>query len=64
MKHGGPLKAIIFNYYLNFIPHFVNLFSYLFVFIAVIFFTSRMASDTEIVAILSSGISFRRMVQP
>jgi lipopolysaccharide export system permease protein len=64
LKHDAPLKAIIFNYYLNFVPHFVNLFSYLFVFIAVIFFTSRMASDTEIVAILSSGISFRRMLYP
>lgn len=64
LKHDAPLKAIIFDYYLNFIPHFVNLFSYLFVFIAVIFFTSRMASDTEIIAILSSGISFRRMLLP
>jgi len=64
LKHDAPLKAIVFNYYLNFIPGFVNLFSYLFVFISVIFFTSRMASDTEIVAILSSGISFRRMLLP
>lgn len=64
LKHDAPLKAIIFNYYLNFIPHFVNLFSYLFVFIAVIFFTSRMAANTEIIAILSSGISFRRMLFP
>ncbi|MCX6251892.1 MAG: LptF/LptG family permease [Bacteroidetes bacterium] len=64
LKHDAPLKAIIFSYYLNFIPHFVNLFSYLFVFIAVIFFTSRMASDSEIIAILSSGISFRRMLFP
>jgi len=64
LKHDTPLKAIIFNYYLNFIPHFVNLFSYLFVFIAVIFFTSRMAANTEIIAILSSGISFRRLLFP
>jgi lipopolysaccharide export system permease protein len=64
LKHDAPLKAIIFDYYLNFIPDFVNLFSYLFVFIAVIFFTSRMASDSEIVAILSSGISFSRMLRP
>lgn len=64
LKHDAPIKAIIFNYYMNFIPHFVNLFSYLFVFIAVIFFTSRMASDSEIIAILSSGISFRRMLLP
>jgi lipopolysaccharide export system permease protein len=64
LKHDAPVKAIIFDYYLNFIPDFINLFSYLFVFISVIFFTSRMASDTEIVAILSSGISFRRMLLP
>ena len=64
LKHDAPVKAIIFDYYLNFIPDFINLFSYLFVFIAVIFFTSRMASDSEIVAILSSGISFRRMLLP
>ena len=64
LKHDAPLKAIIFDYYLNFIPYFINLFSYLFTFIAVIYFTSRMASDTEIIAILSSGISFRRMLVP
>lgn len=64
LKRDAPLKAIIFNYYFNFIPYFINLFSYLLTFIAVIFFTSRMASDSEIVAILSSGISFRRMLYP
>ncbi len=64
LKNEAPLKAIFLQYYLNFIPHFVNLFSYLFVFISVIFFTSRMASNTEIIAILSSGISFRRMLVP
>ncbi len=60
----APLKAIIFDYYLNFIPYFANLFSALFTFIAVIFFTSKMAYDSEIIAILSSGISFRRMMFP
>jgi lipopolysaccharide export system permease protein len=64
LKHDAPLKAIIFDYYLNFIPYFINFFSYLFTFIAVIYFTSKMASDTEIIAILSSGISFRRMLVP
>ena len=64
LRHEAPLKAIIFDYYLNFVPYFINLFSYLLTFIAVIFFTSRMASDSEIVAILSSGISFRRMMFP
>src|SRR5277367_6806736 len=58
-KHA-PLSAIIFRYYLNFIPYFANLFAPLFVFISVIFFTARMALNTEIVAILNSGVSFRR----
>jgi len=64
MEKQAPLRAIVFDYYLNFIPYFVNLFSALFTFIAVIFFTSRMAYNTEIVAILSSGVSFRRLMYP
>lgn len=60
----APLQAIIVDYYFNFIPYFVNLFSPLFTFIAVIFFTSQMATRTEIVAILSSGISYRRLLFP
>lgn len=64
MGKGAPLSAIIFDYYLNFIPYFANLFSSLFTFIAVIFFTSKMAYNTEIIAILSSGVSFKRMLFP
>ena len=60
----APLKAIIVDYYLNFIPYFMNMFSPLFVFITVIFFTSKMAADSEIIAILSCGISFHRMMVP
>ena len=60
----APLKAIVFDYYLNFIPYFMNMFSPLFVFITVIFFTSKMAADSEIIAILSCGISFHRMMVP
>jgi lipopolysaccharide export system permease protein len=60
----APLKAILVDYYLNFIPYFTNLFSALFTFIAVIFFTSKMASNSEIIAIQSSGISYRRMMRP
>jgi lipopolysaccharide export system permease protein len=62
-KHA-PAHAIIFDYYLNFIPYFAILFAPLFVFISVIFFTSKMAIHTEIVAILNSGMSFRRMMWP
>lgn len=64
MEKGAPLSAIIFQYYMNFIPYFANLFSSLFTFIAVIFFTSKMAYNTEIIAILSSGVSFRRLMYP
>lgn len=60
----APLKAIVFDYYFNFIPYFVNLFSPLFTFIAVIMFTSKMATRTEIVAILSSGVSYTRLLLP
>lgn len=61
---GAPLKKIVFDYYLNFIPFFVNQFSGLFTFIAVIFFTSKMAYNTEIIAILSGGVSFNRFLWP
>lgn len=59
-----PLKEIIFDHYLNFIPYYGNLFSPLFTFIAVILFTSKMAYKTEFVAILSSGTSFKRILRP
>jgi len=64
IEKEAPLKAIVFDYYMNFIPYFANLFSSLFTFIAVIFFTSKMAYNTEIIAILSSGVSFRRIMLP
>ena len=64
IEKQAPLNEIVFDYYLNFIPYFANLFSPLFVFIAVIYFTSRMAANTEIIAILNSGISFRRLLLP
>lgn len=60
----ASLKAVALDYYLNFIPYFINQFSGLFTFIAVIFFTSKMAYQTEIIAILSSGVSFRRLMWP
>lgn len=59
-----PARTIIVDYYLNFIPYFANLFSPLFTFIAVIYFTSKMAYNTEIIAILSSGVSYRRLMRP
>ncbi len=64
LEKQAPLKAIVFDYYVNFIPFFVNLFSHLFVFISVIFFTAQMANRTEIIAIMNAGVSFRRLLRP
>ena len=60
----APLKATIFDYYVNYLPYMANQFSPLFTFIAVIFFTSKMADNSEIIAILSSGVSFKRLLVP
>src|SRR5258705_7650273 len=59
IEKKAPLKTILVDYYLNFIPYFANLFSPMFVFISVIYFTSRMSSNTEIVDILNVYISFK-----
>ncbi len=64
MSNSAPLNEIIFDYYVNFIPFYANLFSQLFIFLAVIFFTSKLASNSEIIAILSNGISFKRLLRP
>ena len=64
VESQAPLRAIVLDYYLNFIPYFAILYSNLFTFIAVVFFTSKLAYRTEIIAILSSGISYRRMLWP
>lgn len=64
MEKNATLKQVVFDYYFNFIPYFAVLFSSLFTFIAVIFFTSKMAYNTEIIAILNSGMSFRRLMYP
>ncbi len=59
-----PISELILDYYVNFIPHIDALLTPLFVFIAVIFFTSRLAYRTEIVAMLASGISYYRVLLP
>ena len=51
LRNRAPIDKIVFQYYLNFIPGFVNLYSPLFIFISVIFFTSKMAANSEIIAI-------------
>ena len=64
MTNNATFEGIVFDYYLNFIPYYTNLFSPLFVFLAVIYFTSKMSNNSEIIAILSTGISFRRFLKP
>ncbi len=64
ISHHATFWQVVFNYYGNFIPGFVNLYSPLFIFISVLFFTSKMAGNTEVIAILGSGISYRRMLRP
>lgn len=64
VRREAPLHAIVFDYYLNWIPYFMNMYAPMFVFLTVIFFTSKMTGDSEVIAILSSGISFHRLVVP
>ncbi len=63
-QYHPPLKAIVFDYYANFVPYYTNLFSPLFVFIAVIFFTSKLAGNSEIISMLAAGVSFKRLMRP
>lgn len=64
MTHDLSIGFVIMHYYIGFIPHIAALLFPLFIFISVIFFTSKLAYKTEIVAILSSGVSFRRFLRP
>lgn len=59
-----PLKEIVFDYYVNFVPYYLDMFSQLFIFISVIFFTSKMAGNSEIIAILAAGVSYERFLRP
>lgn len=60
----APLKETLFDYFASFLPYFANQLSPLFVFISVIFFTTKIADNSEIIAMLSSGITFRRLLRP
>ncbi len=64
IQNQASTKALIFDYYIYFVPWFYNLFNNLFVFIAVVFFTSKMAANSEVVAMLASGVSYRRVLRP
>ena len=63
-ENQASLHEIVFDYYLNFLPYFLDMFSQLFIFISVIFFTSKMASNSEVIAILASGVSYERFLRP
>ena len=63
-ENQAPLREIILDYYVNFVPYFMNMFSPLFIFISVIFFTSKLAGNSEIIAILASGVSYHRLMVP
>ena len=60
----APLRETLLDYFMSFLPYFANQLSPLFVFISVIFFTSKMAGNSEITAILASGVSYRRLLWP
>ncbi len=64
IKHKPSLFAIVFDYYIWFIPYIVTLLCPVFVFLSALFFNSKMAQDTEIIAILNTGISYKRFLRP
>ncbi len=64
LTRNASVHDILFVYYLNFIPYYSNLFSQLFVFISVIFFTTKLAENSEIIAMMSTGVSFNRLMRP
>lgn len=63
-EHQVPLKEIILEYYLPFIPFYLDMFSTMFIFISVIFFTSRLAGNSEIIAMQAAGVSYHRLMVP
>lgn len=63
LEKKAPLMAILM-YFKNFIPHITALLFPLFIFIATIFFTSKLAYKSEIIAMLASGMSFQRFMRP
>ena len=63
-EHQIPLREIIVDYYIPFIPYYMNMFSSLFIFISVIFFTSKLAGNSEIIAMQAAGMSYHRLMVP
>ena len=59
-----PFKEILYDYYIPFLPYYMNMFSSLFIFISVIFFTSKLAGNSEFIAMHASGMSYHRLMLP
>ena len=64
VSRNATMRQIFLDYYVNFVPYYSNLFSQLFVFVSVIYFTTKLAENSEIIAMMSTGISFRRLMRP
>lgn len=64
LDKNPPLNEIVFDYYLNFLPFWGNLLTPICIFLAVVFFTSKMAGRTEIIPLLGAGVSFYRILAP
>ncbi len=64
VSRNATIRQIVFDYYVNFVPYYSNLFSQLFVFVSVIYFTTKLAENSEIIAMMSTGMSFRRLMRP
>ncbi|MCR9173690.1 MAG: LptF/LptG family permease [bacterium] len=64
LERNATWQEVVFDYYISFILYFGNMFSFLIIFISVIWFTAKMARDTEIIPILNSGKPFGRFVRP
>lgn len=64
LKKKPPFLDIVFDYYIYFLPYFFGMFSPIFVFLAAMFFNSKLAQNSEIIAILNSGINYRRFLRP
>lgn len=64
LEHNAPVKGIIFTYYANFIPTLINTFSPIFIFISVLYFTSRLAGRSEFISMLAGGMSLKRILMP
>ncbi len=64
IEHQAPTKAIFLDYYLNLAPYWANYISPLMIFISTVFFTAKLASHSELIAILSTGTSFIRLMRP